>query len=253
MDAGTQLLFFDAPTVKISGYKRVFRTALLAVTKLGATSPVSDFFKWECDSTGVTDLNQNTDLSLVGSAGVVSLATNTLSELPLAERLFLETNGVSIAPVVTTSLLTNGLVGFPYSQSLQATNGAKPYTWSVVTNGLPPGLNLSTNGVVSGTPTSVTNVSFTVQVSGTNGLSSTKTFDLVVSLARPALGIAWTNGLPNIRLTGYVGSNYIFQMSSNLINWVPIATNVVPVGGHISITDPASTSNPRRFYRAVMP
>lgn len=40
----------------------------------------------------------------------------------------------------------------PYSQTLEATGGTKPYTWTA-TRDLPPGLTLSSDGVLSGTPT----------------------------------------------------------------------------------------------------
>lgn len=67
--------------------------------------------------------------------------------------------------VVTTSSLPGGLVGTPYSQTLAATGGIPPYTWSLPANGvLPPGLTLSPAGVISGTPTTLGNYKFNVQV-----------------------------------------------------------------------------------------
>jgi uncharacterized repeat protein (TIGR01451 family) len=48
-------------------------------------------------------------------------------------------------------------------------------------------------------------------------------------------------------LSGAPGSSVIIQASTNLVNWVPIYTNVSP----FSFTDSNSTNYPYRFYRAV--
>lgn len=46
---------------------------------------------------------------------------------------------------------------------------------------------------------------------------------------------------------------YIIQASTNLAraNWLPYATNTLPVGGFLSVTDPQSAAFSRRYYRAV--
>ncbi|MCU1329149.1 MAG: hypothetical protein JWN34_4519, partial [Bryobacterales bacterium] len=56
-------------------------------------------------------------------------------------------------PVVTTTTLPSGVVGTPYSQTLAATGGVGAYTWTLASGALPSGINLSTTGVLSGTPT----------------------------------------------------------------------------------------------------
>jgi large repetitive protein len=47
-----------------------------------------------------------------------------------------------------------GQVGQPFSLQLRALAGCDLYRWEIVNGSLPPGLSLSTNGLVSGTPTS---------------------------------------------------------------------------------------------------
>jgi hypothetical protein len=59
------------------------------------------------------------------------------------------------------------------------------------------------------------------------------------------------NGQFQFELTGPSGSNYVIQASTNLINWVPIATAVIPASGVITIVDPYATNFSRRFYRAA--
>ncbi len=61
--------------------------------------------------------------------------------------------------LTTPSPLTpNAAVGEPYSVQLQASGGTAPYTFSFVTNAgnVPPGLTLSSSGILSGTPTQYT-------------------------------------------------------------------------------------------------
>jgi hypothetical protein len=56
-------------------------------------------------------------------------------------------------PTITTTTLPNGQEAVAYNQTLQATGGTPPYTWSIAAGSLPPGLTLdSAAGVISGTP-----------------------------------------------------------------------------------------------------
>lgn len=66
---------------------------------------------------------------------------------------------------ITTTSLPAGTQGSPYFQTLAASSGTTPYTWSVVLGSLPQGLSLSAAGVISGFPTARTVGVFTVQVS----------------------------------------------------------------------------------------
>jgi hypothetical protein len=63
---------------------------------------------------------------------------------------------------VQTASLPAGAVGVPYSQTLQAISGTRPYTWSVSAGALPAGLTLSPAGVLRGTPTTAGTSNFTV-------------------------------------------------------------------------------------------
>jgi hypothetical protein len=54
-----------------------------------------------------------------------------------------------------------------------------------------------------------------------------------------------------INLLGQTNQQYIVQASTNLVNWQNISTNIA-VGGVIVTPDPASRTNPVRFYRAVV-
>jgi hypothetical protein len=86
---------------------------------------------------------------------------------------------------VTTSTLPGGQVGTAYSQTLAATGGTTPYTWSVVSGSLPAGLSLSTSGVISGTPTAAGPSSFTVQVADSSRPQMTATASLSITVGAP--------------------------------------------------------------------
>jgi len=59
-----------------------------------------------------------------------------------------------------------------------------------------------------------------------------------------------SNGVFSVPLTGAPGVTYILLGSTNLVDWVPIATNT-PGVSPFTLSDPNAGSFPRRFYRAV--
>jgi hypothetical protein len=84
---------------------------------------------------------------------------------------------------ISTTSLPNGAVGTFYSQTLAATGGAPPYSWSLAggSGPLPTGLTLSSNGTISGTPSSAGTFNFTVQVNDSASASAQKPLSITVS------------------------------------------------------------------------
>jgi hypothetical protein len=66
--------------------------------------------------------------------------------------------------VITTTTLPDATEGKSYSQTLMATGGVTPYTWSVLSGSLPAGITLASDGVLSGTPSVTGSFNFTAQV-----------------------------------------------------------------------------------------
>lgn len=86
---------------------------------------------------------------------------------------------------ITTSSLPGGQAGSAYSQTLAATGGSPPYTWSY--NGsLPPGITVTSGGVVSGTPTTAGNYSFTVLAVDTRSATATRALSVTIAAPAPA-------------------------------------------------------------------
>jgi len=65
---------------------------------------------------------------------------------------------------ISNVTLPGGSVGDAYSATFVASGGTAPYSWSIVGGALPPGLTLTAAGTVSGTPTTVGQSNFTIQV-----------------------------------------------------------------------------------------
>jgi hypothetical protein len=90
--------------------------------------------------------------------------------------------GVGSGPltVVTTSPVGVGTAGSPFSRQLLASGGVSPYTWSLGSGSLPEGLNLSTNGIISGTPATTGTSNFTVKVADVLSASTQKPLSITV-------------------------------------------------------------------------
>jgi hypothetical protein len=81
----------------------------------------------------------------------------------------------SAGPTIFTSQdLDNGEVDHPYSpETLDASGGVAPLTFTLASGTLPAGLTLSPGGTVSGTPTAAVDASFAVTVTDADGASAT--------------------------------------------------------------------------------
>ena len=71
---------------------------------------------------------------------------------------------------ILNSSLPHASVGIAYAATLEAAGGTMPYTWSIVSGNLPPGLSLNAaTGLISGTPTTRGAYPFTVRVADASG------------------------------------------------------------------------------------
>ena len=133
-----------------------------------------------------------TGLSLTGAV-LSGTPTGTISATPLTFKATDSTpttpqtassSGLTLtidaAIAVSTTSLPNAVVGTAYSQTLAATGGVTPLTWTVTSGTLPAGLSLAAStGIISGTPTKATTptaVTFTVTDAATGTASQAITF-----------------------------------------------------------------------------
>ncbi len=62
----------------------------------------------------------------------------------------------------------------------------------------------------------------------------------------------FTNNVFQLTFYGSAGSNYVLEASTDLVNWIPISTNVAGTN-ILNWTDSQATSFPSRFYRVLRP
>ncbi|MFL6161251.1 MAG: putative Ig domain-containing protein [Jatrophihabitantaceae bacterium] len=87
--------------------------------------------------------------------------------------------GGSGSVTVTNPGSRTGTVGTATSLQLSASGGSSPYTWTAT--GLPPGLSISSAGLISGTPSTAGTYTVTVTARDTTGATGSATFSWTIS------------------------------------------------------------------------
>jgi Putative Ig domain len=150
-----------------SPYSQVFAAS-------GGTTP----YGWS--ATGLpSGLTLNASTGLLGGTPVtsgtfnVSVSVTDNSSPKLTSSLILPlTITVNTPLTITTTTLTSGTVGSAYSQTLAATGGRTPYSWSAT--GLPGGLTLNgSTGLLSGIPIASGTFNVSLIVSDSSGAKLT--------------------------------------------------------------------------------
>jgi Carboxypeptidase regulatory-like domain len=121
---------------------------------------------------------------------------------------------------------------------------------------LPPGLTLSTNGTITGTPTSAgTNGIFNFAVAAEDTSSNVAIQPLSITVSPlttlSSQGLMQSSNTFQMQINGVLtGYNYTVQMSTNLAstNWTDIFTTNAPGTNALIIPD-ANATNQERFYR----
>jgi hypothetical protein len=115
---------------------------------------------------------------------------------------------VGVVLEITTTELPQGAVGAAYSATVSASGGAEPYAWSIASGSLPPGVTLSSTGLLSGTPTSAGRFDFIVRATDAGSVSATRPFAITIS--QPSLSIT-----PSSLPAGVVGQAYTQTLAVN--------------------------------------
>jgi hypothetical protein len=81
--------------------------------------------------------------------------------------------------------LPGGKKNHSYNKDIHADHGASPYTFTVSSGSLPPGLELTQSepdkAMISGTPTALGTFPFTVTVKDANGCSGNRSYTIVIT------------------------------------------------------------------------
>ena len=126
--------------------------------------------------------NYNPHVTLLGGAPTtVGLYSFTLQASDSAGNTIQRTFTLNVTPLNLWTGLRNPTYGSAYSQALTTSGGTGSYTYTVLSGLLPPGLTLSSAGLISGTPTNTGNWTFTVKVADSGGASFSRGFTLLVN------------------------------------------------------------------------
>ena len=155
------------------------------LTAHGGTTP----YRWT--ATGLpAGLHLSSTGSITGTPTTTGASTVVLTVTSPTGRKASATFTLSVTPAlaVATTSLPAGAVGYPYSSTLSASGGLYPFSWTA--SGLPPGLSMSTDGSITGTPTTTGTSEVTVTVTGHTGVSASEplTLDTTVTPAPPSGG-----------------------------------------------------------------
>ncbi len=132
--------------------------------------------------------------------------------------------------------ITNATVGVSFSRSITADGGQEPYIFSA-TSGLPPGLNLNSYGLITGTPTVAGNFPLNLKVLDSTGRTTVQPCSVIV--APSPLQISGSCPLPKARVgvpysspfTADGGSApYNFSLTGSLPSGLSLGANGVITG-----------------------
>ncbi|MBL9116579.1 MAG: S8 family serine peptidase [Verrucomicrobiaceae bacterium] len=132
--------------------------------------------------------------------------------------------------IQTSPTLSDGDVGANFTKTLTASGGTAPYTWTLNSGTLPPGLSLSSDGTLSGLPFESGNFIFIIQATDFHGMTATKEFSIQVSASPINTG-------PDSLFSGVVGVMYQQSLvavgGSGSKSWV-LANGSLPPGVTLS-------------------
>jgi hypothetical protein len=141
--------------------------------------------------------------SLAGTPQEESSSTFTAQVKDGAGASAAATFSLAIMPALTvaTATLPAGEINIPYSETLAASGGTPPYTWSLVAGAPPSPLTFAVDGSIRGTPTAPSVTNLAIRCTDQNSVTATQVFVLTIA---PPPAVVTPAALP----TGVAGSNY---------------------------------------------
>ena len=180
--------------------------AALALTSSGLVAPTD--FSQVAGSGSPTDCADSATVAAGASCDLSIKFAPTIGGNPLSESFALTDNSLNASPATqdiplrgiglggsltlspSSSTLANGAIGVLYSGvTFTACGGTGPYTFSYVGT-LPPGLSLSSGGVLSGTPTTAGAYSFTIVTTDANSITGGQAYSLMIGEATSTAAVA---------------------------------------------------------------
>ena len=219
------------------------QSALLDALPIGSTqhralAPVSnDLFFLSSQGVRTVALSASSDSLQAGDVGmpidsmvryamiaaVASGSTPIATYYPPQGQYFLAFPTFPASALTLTGDVPNGLIGTVFNYAYSVSGGVGPYTLSIISGSLPPGLAMSASGVVTGTATTLGSYSWTVQAVDSIGTIVTLADSAAITL--PAIAIVGSPPAGEISVaysytwgaTGGTGTGYVWAVASGTI------------------------------------
>jgi len=234
-----------AVTLSPSGTKAIDQTQTVSITATVKNDSKNAGVTWAVSGGGSLSNTSVSGATYVAPTSGASPITATVTATSVSDATKSATLQITVNPVpaVTTASLPVAYAGTTYNQTLAASGGTSPLTWSV-TPALPAGLSLNTStGAVSGMPTGGGSGSYTFKVTDAAGLSSPQAVltitvnppqqALTITTATLAAGVMGTAYNQTVAVTGGVPT---YQWS--------VAPNSLPAGLSLNTSTGAITGTP---------
>ncbi|MGO4701983.1 putative Ig domain-containing protein [Dyella sp. 2RAB6] len=185
----------------------------------------------------------------LSSAGVISGTPTTIGPYSFTIRAtdgfgFTGSQAYSVtvnapAIVFTRTTLPGGQVSVAYSQTVSASGGSGSFTYSLTTGALPAGIALSSAGVISGTPTTAGNFSFTITATDTFGFTGSQAYTVGINQPVPVVVNDTASTPANAPVTINVTANDTGPITSITVATAP-AHGTATVNGLNALYTPTS-------------
>jgi mono/diheme cytochrome c family protein len=185
--------------------------------------------------------------------------TNSTIKMPPLARNLIDTNA---APVLAAWI--NSLPGTPAEAPPTISPAGGTFTGGVTVTLEPPDANATVYYTLDGSPPTTNSLPYTgpfnltntatvsanaFETSLVNSVAPSDLFTILPGVLFTSAG-SFTNGMFTLQLSGAPGQPFVIQTSTNLVNWIPLLTNL-PAASPFSVTDAGASNNPTRFYRAI--
>jgi hypothetical protein len=194
-------------------------------------------------------LSMNASGAISGTPTAAGNSTFTVTVKDNGGRTASKDYSIAVDPpalTITTTSLTGGVVGAPYSASVEASGGSGGNQFSVSGGALPAGLSMAASGAISGTPTAPGTATFTATVKDNGGRSASKQLSiaidapaLTITTASLANAIAGTPYAASVEAAGGSGGNKFAVSAGNL----PAGLSMTAAGAISGTATTVGTSN----------
>jgi uncharacterized repeat protein (TIGR03806 family) len=184
--------------------------------------------------------------------------TNDAYKMPNLARNLIDTNAVQVmgdwinslpgTPALSPPTITpNGGIFAPsVSITLQSTN-ANATLYYTLDGSLP-----TINSFVYLEPFTLTNDATVTANAFEAGFDNSVAANALFTIQPPIFftSASFTNGVFRLEFSGVLSNSYILQATTNLVDWIPISTNVAPTN-LFNLMDSGASNYPYRFYRVL--